>query len=66
MRKGCKSSGASEARGSGAGERRRREIPTGVGRRGGDDEADRQGLRGGERGIRRRRWAAQTQRRDGF
>jgi hypothetical protein len=30
VREGCKSSGASEARGSGAGERRHREILTGV------------------------------------
>jgi hypothetical protein len=43
MREGCKSSMASEARGSGAGERRRREILTEVSRRGGDDEADRWG-----------------------
>jgi hypothetical protein len=41
MREGCKSLGASEARGSGAGERRRGEIPTGVDRREGDDEDDR-------------------------
>jgi hypothetical protein len=66
MREGCKSSGAFEARGSGAGERRRGEIPTGVGRRGGDDEADRRGPRGGDRGRRRRRRGAQTRRRDGF
>jgi hypothetical protein len=50
MREGCKSSGASETWGSGAGK-----IPTGVGRRGGDDEADRRGPRGGDRG---RRWPA--------
>jgi hypothetical protein len=66
MRKGCKSSGASEAWGSGAGEQRRGEISTGVGRRGGDDEADRRGPRGGDRGRRRRRRGAQTRRRDGF
>jgi hypothetical protein len=41
MREGCKSSGASRAQGSGARERRRGQILTGVGRRGGDDEADR-------------------------
>jgi hypothetical protein len=40
MREGCKSSGASEERGSGAVERRRGEIPTGVGRRGGEDGTD--------------------------
>jgi hypothetical protein len=62
MREGCKSLGASEARG----ERRHREILTGVGRRGGDDEADRQGPRGGDRERRRHHQAAQTQRRDGF
>jgi hypothetical protein len=37
-----------------------------VGRRGGDDEADRRGPRGGDRGRRRRRRAVQTRRRDGF
>jgi hypothetical protein len=36
MREGCKHSGAFEARGSGVGK-----IPTGAGRRGGDNEADR-------------------------
>jgi hypothetical protein len=66
MREGCKSSGASEARGSGAGERRCGEILTGVGRHGGDDEADRWGPCGGDRGRRRRCRAAQTRRRDGF
>jgi hypothetical protein len=66
MREGCKSSGASEARGSGVGERRRGEIPTGVGRRRGDNKADRRGPRGSDRGRRRRRWAVQTRRRDGF
>jgi hypothetical protein len=44
----------------------RREIPTGVGRHGGDDEADRRGPRGRDRGRRRRRRAAQTRRRDDF
>jgi hypothetical protein len=34
MREGCKSSGASEVRGSGAGERRRGGFPIGVGWRG--------------------------------
>jgi hypothetical protein len=34
MREGCKSSGASEAQGSGAGERRRGEFLTGVSQRG--------------------------------
>jgi hypothetical protein len=48
MRESCKSSGASKARGSGAGE-----IPTLVGRHGGDDEADKWGPRGGDRGRRR-------------
>jgi hypothetical protein len=43
MREGCKSSGVSEARGSGAGERRCGEIPTGVGRRGEGGESDRWG-----------------------
>jgi hypothetical protein len=66
MREGCKSSGASEARGSDAGERRHGEIPTEVSRRGGDDGADRWGPRGGDRGRRRRRRAVQTQRRDSF
>jgi hypothetical protein len=41
-------------------------ISAGVGRRGGDDEADKWGLRGGDRGRRRCRRAAQTQRRGGF
>jgi hypothetical protein len=66
MREDCKCSGASEARGSGAGERQHGEIPTGVGRRGGDDEANRQGPCGSDRGRRCRRWAAQTRRRDDF
>jgi hypothetical protein len=34
MREGCKSSGASEVRGSGAGERWREGFPTGVSQRG--------------------------------
>jgi hypothetical protein len=66
MREGCKSSGVSEAWSSGAGEWRRGEILTGVGRRMGDDEPDRQGPRGGDRGRRRHRRATQTRRRDGF
>jgi hypothetical protein len=45
MRESCKSSGASKARGSGAGE-----ISTGVGRHEGDDETDRRGPCGGDRG----------------
>jgi hypothetical protein len=48
MTESCKSSGASKARGSGTGK-----IPTGVDRRGGDDEADKWGPRGGDRGRRR-------------
>jgi hypothetical protein len=48
MREGCKRSGASEAQGSGVGK-----IPTGVDQCGGDDEADRRGPRGGDRGRRR-------------
>jgi hypothetical protein len=43
MREGCKISGASEARGSGAGERRRGKFPTGVGRCGEEGESDRWG-----------------------
>jgi hypothetical protein len=43
MREGCKSSGASEARGSGARELRRRGILTGVGRRREGGESDRWG-----------------------
>jgi hypothetical protein len=43
MREGCKSSGASEAWGSGAGERRRGGFLTGVGRRGEGGESDRRG-----------------------
>jgi hypothetical protein len=43
MREGCKSSGASEARGSGAGQQRHRGFPTGVGRRGEGGESDRWG-----------------------
>jgi hypothetical protein len=41
MREGCKSSGASEARGSGVGERRCGGFLTGVGRRGEGGESDR-------------------------
>jgi hypothetical protein len=44
MREGYKSSGASEARGSGAGERRHGAFPTGVGRRVERGESDRWGL----------------------
>jgi hypothetical protein len=43
MREDCKSSGASEARGNGPGERRRRGFPTGVGRCGEGGESDRWG-----------------------
>jgi hypothetical protein len=43
MREGCKSSGASEARGSGAGELRHEEFPTAVSRRGEEGESDRWG-----------------------
>jgi hypothetical protein len=43
MREGCKSSWASEARGSGAGERRHGGFPTGVGRREEGSESDRWG-----------------------
>jgi hypothetical protein len=49
MREGYKRSGASAARGSGGAGK----IPTGVGRHGGDDEADRRGPRGSDRGRRR-------------
>jgi hypothetical protein len=48
MRESCKSSGASKACGSGAGE-----ILTGVSQRRGDDEADKWGPRSGDRGRRR-------------
>jgi hypothetical protein len=44
MREGCKSSGASEARGSGAGEQRRGGFPTGVGRHREGGESDMWGL----------------------
>jgi hypothetical protein len=44
MREGCKSSGASEAWGSGAGERRRGEFLTKVGQHGEGRESDRWGL----------------------
>jgi hypothetical protein len=43
MREGCKSSGASEARGSGVGERRRGGFPIGVSRCGEGGESDRWG-----------------------
>jgi hypothetical protein len=43
MREDCKSSGASKARGSSAGERRHGGFPTGVGRRGEGGESDRWG-----------------------
>jgi hypothetical protein len=43
MREGCKSLGASEARGSGAGEWRRGGFLTGVSRRGEGGESDRWG-----------------------
>jgi hypothetical protein len=66
MREGCKSSWASEARGSGAGERRHGEFLTRVGRRGEGGKSDRWGPLGGDRGRRRRRRAAQTQSRDGY
>jgi hypothetical protein len=53
MREGCKCSGhprrGAAVQGSGGAGK----IPTGVGRRGGDDEADRRGPRGGDRGRRR-------------
>jgi hypothetical protein len=52
MREGCKRLGhprrGAAARGSGGAGK----IPTGVGRCGGDDEADRRGPRGGGRGRR--------------
>jgi hypothetical protein len=53
MREGCKRSGASEAWGSGVGSGGAGKILIGVGRRGGDDEADRRGPCGGDRGRRR-------------
>jgi hypothetical protein len=53
MRESCKSSGASKARGSGAGSGGAGKILTRVGRRGGDDEADKRGPRGSDRGRRR-------------
>jgi hypothetical protein len=53
MRESCKSSGASKARGSGAGERRHEGNSDRVGGCGGDDEADKWGPRGGDRGRRR-------------
>jgi hypothetical protein len=66
MREGCKSSGASEAQGSGAGERWCGEFLTGVSRRGEGGESDRWGPLGGDRGRRRHRRAAQSRSRDGF
>jgi hypothetical protein len=48
------------------GERRHGGISAGVGRHGGDDEADKWGPRGGGRWRRRSRRAAQTRRRGGF
>jgi hypothetical protein len=56
MREGCKSSGASEARGSGAGELRRGGYPTGVGWRGEGGESDRWGLVDRETRERRPAW----------
>jgi hypothetical protein len=53
MREGCKSSGASEAWGSGMGERRRRGFPTGVGRHREGGESDRWGPVDGETRERR-------------
>jgi hypothetical protein len=53
MRESSKSSGASKEQGSGAGVRRRGEIPTEVGRRRGDDEADKWGPHGDDRGRKR-------------
>jgi hypothetical protein len=50
MRESCKSSGASKARGSGAGEAATRGNSDRVRRRGGDDGADKWGPRGGDRG----------------
>ncbi len=50
MRESCKSSGASKARGSGAGEAAARGNSDRGRRRGGDDEADKWGPRGGDRG----------------
>jgi hypothetical protein len=55
-REGCKSLGASEARDSGAGERRHGGFPTGVGRRGEGGESDRWGPVDREM---RERWPAQ-------
>jgi hypothetical protein len=50
MRESCKSSGASKARGSGAGEAAVRRNSDRGRRRGGDDGADKWGPRGGDRG----------------
>jgi hypothetical protein len=55
MREGCKSSRASEARGSGVGEQQRGEFLTGVGRHGEGGESDRWGLIDRET---RERWPA--------
>jgi hypothetical protein len=49
MREACKGSGASEAQGRGG----TGKILTGVNRRGGDDETNRRGPRGGDRGRKR-------------
>jgi hypothetical protein len=53
MREGRKRSGASEARAAARGSSGAGKIPTGIGRRDGDDEADRRGPCGGDRGRRR-------------
>jgi hypothetical protein len=50
MRESCKSSGASKARGSGAGEAATRGNSDRGWRRGGDDRADKWGPRGSDRG----------------
>jgi hypothetical protein len=50
MRESCKSSGASKARGSGAGEAATQGNSDRGQRRGGDDRANKWGLRGGDRG----------------
>jgi hypothetical protein len=56
MREGCKSSGASEVRGSGVGERQRGGFPTGVGRRGEGGQSDRWGPVDRETRDRRAGW----------
>jgi hypothetical protein len=53
MREGCKRSGASEVRVAARGSGGAGKILTRVGRCGGDDEADRRGPRGGDRGRKR-------------